>query len=160
MSNRPRRRRHAGHATPDEARRRAAAQAAGLLQRATSPLTPQDLGAADTSHLDGDPMVLTQPGATDGTPDSIADAKRLTHDELIAATDAAGIPRLGPVCWYEWGPADVPDALAHLSAQDPRYRQFHQWFTDHPDGTLVLAAVVALPPPGTADGAWHPPTGT
>lgn len=112
-------------------------------------LLPVDVARLPTDEwTGGDPILATHPAASDGTVASIADAKLLAHDTLISEADQVGAVRLGPVVWYEWGPADVPAALAFLTEHDHRYGQFPAWFVDHPEGTLVLAAVVVVPPPG------------
>lgn len=137
--------------------RRQAARAAGVpfqpephrrpITPAAGDLRPQDLANLDKAKWKGgDPLLATQPAASDGTPESIASAKLQAHDTLIEEVDAAGGTRVGPVVWYEWAAADVPMVLGDLGREDDRYHQFDEWFAEHPEGTFVLAAVVTVPP--------------
>lgn len=126
-----------------------AADAALTAYKALHPdtrLQPSDLAGLDPAGwTEGDPTIVSHPAATDGTPESRSDARILATREVARLIDAQGGKALGEVVFYEWGPVDVPEVLASLMRDDDRFRQLAPWYVEHPEGTLIIAAVVAQP---------------
>lgn len=111
-------------------------------------LQPQDIAGLDPADWkDGDPTIVSHPAATDGTDASRHDARILATREVARMVDEQCGKVLGEVVFYEWGPTDVPSVLADLMRDDPRFRQLAPWYVAHPEGTLIVAAVVAMPAP-------------
>lgn len=135
--NRAQRRARRGHGAP----------APDPLAQAIAKLI--DAGPAARPPEPAEPLVATVPAATDGTDDSRAAARTRSHDAVLDLVASQGATPVGPVSWYEWGPDpdDVAAALAYLSdaGTDSTYAEFPAWFAAHPGGTLILAAVPAVP---------------
>jgi hypothetical protein len=99
--------------------------------------------------------VATQIAATaDEEPESIDEAKHVSHDQLIATL---GARRRSGVRWAIHGPDERDEALATLAETstattthagtlvvdlDP-YADVRAWFDQHPGGVLVVAMAVA-----------------
>lgn len=111
-------------------------------------LHPTDLaGLPADKTRDGDPRLLNHPAVTDGSDASRRQARQDTARAIVEQAEEEGATLHGDVVFYEWGPRDVPEVLATLMVDDPRFRQFAPWFVEHPEGTLLVAAIVATPGP-------------
>jgi hypothetical protein len=86
--------------------------------------------------------VAIRAGPTDNASDnSLDEAKRLTHDGLIAEL---GPRRLSGVRWYIFDPPERDHVLDEMAAHGDPVTDMRAWFANHPTGRLVLATAKAI----------------
>jgi hypothetical protein len=86
------------------------------------------------------------------TPDDLDVARRAAHDHLIDSVDHSGGTRLGPVSWTEHRGTERDKIVEAGDIFDPEVHEaLAEWFTENPDGVLVVAHVAGNPPPNRAD---------